>query len=68
MGGKILKIPSLSHAQKSGRGRGLTSKLLKVVFPSKVLILSTGLPLRRLLAEIAVSWRYRLPINNLTPH
>ena len=35
MGGMILKIPSVSHARKSGRGRGLTSKLLKVFFLPK---------------------------------
>ena len=66
MGGK--KIPLVSPAWSSGRGRGRiqTSKLLQKI--SKFLILSTGLPWRQSLTEIAARWHCRLPIQNLTPH
>ena len=40
----------------------------KFFFFSKFLILSTGLPRRRLPLKIAARWRYKLPTNNLTAH
>ena len=63
------KIIEVTHSRKSGRGRGsgVIIILLKL-FSSKFLILSTGVPRRRLPPEIAARWRYRLPSNNLKAH
>ena len=69
MVGKILKIPLVRLVPKSVILclSCLTSNLLNCFF-SKFLILSRGLPRWWSPSKIAASWRYRVPIKNLTPH
>ena len=60
---KYIKQISGRRVSKSGRGRRscLTSNLQKKNY---ILMLSTGLQQRWSRGEIAIRWRYRLPIKN----